>query len=153
MFSQLEAPPLERGITWSTVRLEREPQYWQVQPSRAKTARRVMRRLWVSCGTRTYVTRRMTIGRGIVVVSAWRSHVARSSSSAFSLSSRTTARRTEHTLMGSNVAFRTSTRPPPSRPRRWCSESGVDDTGPGGLDCMAVSERIAGGRGHYAAAG
>src|SRR5436305_3350979 len=89
----------------------------------------------------------MTTGRGIVVVSAWRSQVARSSSSAFSLSSRTTARRTEQTLMGSNVALRTSTRPTPSSPRRGCSESGVDDTGPGGLDCMAVGKRIAGVRG------
>ena len=40
MLSQVEDPPLERGMTWSTVRLERDPQYWQVQPSRAKTARR-----------------------------------------------------------------------------------------------------------------
>ena len=53
MFSQLDGPPLERGITWSTVRFEREPQYWQVQPSRAKTARRVILRLWVSRGTLT----------------------------------------------------------------------------------------------------
>jgi hypothetical protein len=45
MFSQLEVPPLERGITWSTVRLERDPQYWQVQLSRANTARRVILRL------------------------------------------------------------------------------------------------------------
>ena len=27
MFSHSELPPLERGITWSTVRLDREPQY------------------------------------------------------------------------------------------------------------------------------
>src|SRR2546421_6025901 len=40
MLSQLDSPPLDRGTTWSTVRLEREPQYWQVQRSRAKTARR-----------------------------------------------------------------------------------------------------------------
>src|SRR4051812_49760421 len=40
MFSQEEAPPFERGMTWSTVRLVRESQYWQVQLSRAKTARR-----------------------------------------------------------------------------------------------------------------
>ena len=42
MFSQLDSPPFERGITWSTVKLERDPQYWHVQPSRAKTARRVI---------------------------------------------------------------------------------------------------------------
>ena len=53
MFSQLDGPPFERGITWSTVRLEREPQYWHVQPSRANTARRVILRRWVSRGTRT----------------------------------------------------------------------------------------------------
>ena len=53
MFSQFELPPLDRGITWSTVRFEREPQYWQVQPSRAKTARRVILRRCVSRGTLT----------------------------------------------------------------------------------------------------
>ena len=53
MFSQLEGPPLERGTTWSTVRFEREPQYWQVQSSRANTARRVILRRWVSRGIRT----------------------------------------------------------------------------------------------------
>ena len=53
MFSQLDWPPFERGITWSTVRFEREPQYWQVQSSRANTARRVILRRCVSRGTRT----------------------------------------------------------------------------------------------------
>ncbi len=53
MLSQVEPPPFERGITWSTVRFERAPQYWQVQSSRAKTARRVILRRWVSRGTRT----------------------------------------------------------------------------------------------------
>src|SRR5271165_6370660 len=53
MFSQLELPPLERGITWSTVRLEREPQYWQVQLSLANTARRVILRRCASLGTFT----------------------------------------------------------------------------------------------------
>ena len=53
MFSQLDEPPFERGITWSTVRLERDPQYWQVQASRANTARRVILRLCVSRGTLT----------------------------------------------------------------------------------------------------
>ena len=53
MFSQLDGPPLERGMTWSTVRFEREPQYWHVQPSRAKTARRVILRRCVSRGTLT----------------------------------------------------------------------------------------------------
>ena len=53
MLSQPEPPPFERGITWSTVRLARAPQYWHFQPSRAKTARRVILRLWLSRGTRT----------------------------------------------------------------------------------------------------
>ena len=53
MFSQLDEPPLDLGITWSTVRLEREPQYWQVQLSRAKTARRVILRRCASRGTLT----------------------------------------------------------------------------------------------------
>ena len=51
MFSQVERPPFERGITWSTVRLERVPQYWQAQPSRANTARRVIFRYQLSRGT------------------------------------------------------------------------------------------------------
>ena len=66
MFSQLELPPLDLGITWSTVRLEREPQYWQVQLSRAKTARRVIFRRWASRGTFTYVMSRITTGRATV---------------------------------------------------------------------------------------
>src|SRR5579862_6349690 len=63
MLSQLEAPPLDLGTTWSTVRLEREPQYWQVQSSRANTARRVILRRWASRGTRTYAVSRITNGR------------------------------------------------------------------------------------------
>ena len=53
MFSQLELPPFERGITWSTVRFERDPQYWHIHPSRANTARRVILRRCASRGTRT----------------------------------------------------------------------------------------------------
>ncbi|MFZ1925464.1 MAG: hypothetical protein WAU42_04900, partial [Solirubrobacteraceae bacterium] len=54
---------------------------------------------------------------------------------AFSFKSRTTARRTEQTLMGSKVALRTSTRPPIAvfddelGPCRWCSEGDTDPTG------------------------
>src|SRR4051794_41833177 len=29
MLSHSALPPFERGMTWSTVRFEREPQYWQ----------------------------------------------------------------------------------------------------------------------------
>ena len=54
MFSHVDGPPFERGITWSTVRLPRSwPQYWQVQRSRAKTARRVILRRCASRGIRT----------------------------------------------------------------------------------------------------
>src|SRR5436305_14745281 len=64
MLSQLEAPPLERGTTWSTVRLEREPQYWQVQRARANTPRRVILPRGVSRGTPTEVPQRVATGRG-----------------------------------------------------------------------------------------
>ena len=63
-------------MTWSTVKFERAPQYWHVHPSRANTARRVILRRCVSRGTFTYVTRRITIGRGIVVCSERRAHAA-----------------------------------------------------------------------------
>ena len=54
MFSHVDGPPFERGITWSTVRLPRSwPQYWQVQRSRANTARRVILRRCASRGMRT----------------------------------------------------------------------------------------------------
>ena len=69
MLSHVDRPPLERGMTWSTVRFARAPQYWHVQPSRAKTARRVILRRCVSRGTLTNVTRRMTTGRGSVAFS------------------------------------------------------------------------------------
>ena len=50
MLSHPDVPPFERGITWSTVSEVRAPQYWHSQPSRAKTARRVIFRLCVSRG-------------------------------------------------------------------------------------------------------
>src|SRR4051794_41359725 len=53
MLSQVDGPPRERGITWSSVRVPRTPpQYWQVQLSRAKTARRVILRRGGTRGTR-----------------------------------------------------------------------------------------------------
>ena len=59
-FSHTESPPRERGTTWSSVsREELSPQYAQRQPSRAKSARREMRR-FTDWGTRTYVTSRIT---------------------------------------------------------------------------------------------
>ena len=54
MFSQTDLPPRLRGMTWSTVSPGlREPQYWQVQESRASTALRVILRRWASRGIRT----------------------------------------------------------------------------------------------------
>src|SRR5436309_9466081 len=56
MLSHELEPPFDRGITWSTVSAWWPvPQYWQVQRSRAKIARRVILRLCASRGTRTYV--------------------------------------------------------------------------------------------------
>src|SRR5689334_7093773 len=89
MLSQLEGPPRLRGITWSTVRWVVVPQYWQVQESRANTARRVMRQRALSRVTRTYVTSRITTGRGKVQLSERRRRSPRSTSSAFSLRIRT----------------------------------------------------------------
>ena len=43
MFSQVEVPPRDRGITWSrfnSVRGSLRPQYWQVLLSRAKILNR-----------------------------------------------------------------------------------------------------------------
>ena len=74
-----------------------------------------------------------------------------SSSSAFSLSSSTTARRTVQTLIGSYVAFRTSTRPPIAvvgdvlGPRRWCSEGGTDPAGSGGTVLSILAPQCSGG--------
>src|SRR3954465_3640185 len=71
MLSHVDGPPRERGTTWSSVSVPRTPpQYWQVHESRGKTGRRGILRRWASRGTRTYVTSRMTIGRGIVSDSA-----------------------------------------------------------------------------------
>ena len=67
------------------------------------------------------MTRRITTGRGSVVCSECSSHDACSSTSAFSLSRSTTARRTVQTLIGSKVALRTSTRPAVTLPRGRCS--------------------------------
>ena len=54
MFSQTDLPPRLLGITWSTVSPDlREPQYWQVQESRASTALRVILRRCASRGIRT----------------------------------------------------------------------------------------------------
>src|SRR3954471_13344774 len=78
----------------------------------------------------------------------WRSLAPISRTSAFSLSSRTVARRTVHTLIGSYVALRTSTRPPDQRPQpsdsgpcRWESIGGTDPSGAGGTAAVAIAGR------------
>src|SRR6202000_82130 len=67
MLSQVEPPPRERGMRWPRVSPDlAKPQYWQVQESRARTARRVILRRWASRGMRTELTRRITSGRSMV---------------------------------------------------------------------------------------
>src|SRR5215212_8825199 len=81
---------------------------------------------------------RMTTGLVIDPRAQCRSCGPISTTSAFSLSRSTVARRTVQTLIGSYVALSTSTRPPDQRPepseadpcRRW-SGSGTDPTGTG----------------------
>ena len=108
---QVEAPPRDRGTTWSSVRRARLPQYWQACRSRAKSARRVIRRE-VKRGTRTYATSRITTGCGNVVEGERISRVgSASSTSALRDRIRLQARHTLVTLSGSYVAFRTSTEP------------------------------------------
>src|SRR5947209_17180760 len=101
MLSQLDAPPFDLGITWSTVRLACEPQYWHVHSSRANTARRVILRRCVSRGMRTYVTRRITVGRWIDRLADRSSQAECSMISALSFRRSTTARLTVQTLIGS----------------------------------------------------
>src|SRR4051812_18257118 len=72
-----------------------------------------------------YVTSRVTTGGDIGGRSEGSSPGAGATTPALDFSSRTTARRTVQTLIGSYDALRTSTRPP-SRPRRRCSSGDVD---------------------------
>src|SRR5215218_3063584 len=101
----------------------------------------------------------MTTGRGSEPVAQCRSRVPISMTSALLLSRSTVARRTVQTLIGSYVAFRTSTRPPDQRPQpsaagpcRWESLGGTDPSGAGGTAAVAIAEgsvaqRTAGTRG------
>ena len=100
-FSQTESPPRLFGTTWSSVsRTPLVPQYTHSQPSRAKRARREMRR-WAARGTRTYVTRRTTCGQGNASSAERRGRSSASTSSARCLCRSTCARRTEQTFSGS----------------------------------------------------
>src|SRR5918995_4316811 len=88
----------------------------------------------------------MTTGRGNEPVAQCRSREPTSITSALLLSSSTVARRTVHTLIGSYVALRTSTRPPDQRPQpsdsgpcRWESLGGTDPSGAGGTAAVAIA--------------
>src|SRR5687767_5370226 len=88
----------------------------------------------------------MTTGRGNEPDAQCRSREPTSITSALLLSSSTVARRTVHTLIGSYVALRTSTRPPDQRPQpsasgpcRWESLGGTDPSGAGGTAAVAIA--------------
>src|SRR5215203_2299462 len=90
--------------------------------------------------------RRITTGLVIEPRAQCRSCGPISMTSAFSLSRSTVARRTVQTLIGSYVAFRTSTRPPDQRPQpsasgpcRWESLGGTDPSGAGGTAAVAIA--------------
>src|SRR5215208_1930794 len=90
----------------------------------------------------------ITTGRGSEPVAQCRSREPISITSALLLSSSTVARRTVQTLIGSNVALRTSTRPPDQRPQpsvsgpcRWESLGGTDPSGAGGTAAVAIARR------------
>src|SRR3954464_15946088 len=98
----------------------------------------------------------MTTGRGSEPVAQCRSCVPISTTSALDLSNRTVARRTVQTLIGSNVALSTSTRPPLQRllepsgsgPCRGGSPSGTDPSGPGGT-AVATDRSVAAGQADF----
>src|SRR5918998_1628089 len=90
----------------------------------------------------------MTTGGGEEPEGPCRAREPTSITSALLLSSRTVARRTVHTLIGSYVALRTSTRPPDQRPQpsasgpcRWESNGGTDPSGAGGTAAVAIAGR------------
>src|SRR5229473_1441452 len=109
-FSQVEAPPRERGTTWSRVSsLEgrTSPQYWQVLRSRSRMFLRESARVW--CGMRRYSRSRITEGtriarraivlvlKGVAMTEEENGHFLHA------------ARRAAQTLIGSYDAFNTST--------------------------------------------
>src|SRR5690349_19778942 len=114
-------PRRDRGTTWSRFSAAR-PQYWHRWASRANTARRERGAL-ARNGTRTKWTSRMTVGTGAVRRSERNSAPLRWTISAFSLSTRTTARRDDTTHSGSKLALSKSARatryPPPGARVYW----------------------------------
>src|SRR5215211_6948007 len=102
----------------------------------------------------------MTTGFVIEPRAQWRSCGPISITSAFSLSRSTVARRTVQTLIGSYVAFSTSTRPPDQRPEpsavdpcRRRSASDTDPAGAGGTAVAIAGRSVDGGSGAQADAG
>src|SRR6185369_1374620 len=111
-FSHPEEPPRERGTTWSSVRScggAARPQYWHVLWSRRRMFLR--ERLLRSNGMWMYSSSRMTDGAMISVDGECRTRSDASSTRAEPFRISTTARRIEHTLIGSNEALRTKTLP------------------------------------------
>src|ERR1035438_1104094 len=104
-FSQVERPPRERGMTWSSVSSPDRSvvlQYWQVLRSRSKMFLRERARDW--CGIRRYSSRRMTDGTRMATRAACRKCPFSSSVMAMPLSTSTMARRAAQTLIGSYEA-------------------------------------------------
>src|SRR4051794_14069640 len=96
--SHVCGPPFDRGTTWSTFSAGL-PQYWHTQPSRANTARRVS----AACaryGILTKYRRRTTEGADMVMRSDRKITPFDASTSALSLSTRTTVRLAGTTASG-----------------------------------------------------
>ena len=112
MFSQTDLPPRLRGITWSTVSPDfLDPQYWQVQESRASTALAGDLAAMRLAGNPHVAHQPNHIGPlHSHVLGVQRALLCCSSNSAFSFSSSTAARLNVQTLIGSYVALRTKTR-------------------------------------------
>src|SRR4029079_3631401 len=101
--SQAWGPPRDRGTTWSMFSAARL-QYWHRWPSRAQTARRESGTR-LRYGTRTKWCSRITDGTGSWARSECRTAPLRTTISAFSFSTRTTARRMGTTQSGSKLAL------------------------------------------------
>src|SRR6266542_5672197 len=107
-FSQTCRPPRERGTTWSTFSA-RSAQYWQVWSSRTNTAR-LDNPARARNGTFTKYRRRITLGACRTRLAPRTGRAPGTSTSAFSLRTSTTARRTGTTQIGWYDALRTSAR-------------------------------------------
>ena len=93
-FSHTESPPLDRGTTWSRVRLpegSRARQYWQVLPSRSRIPFLETERC--SRGIFRYLCIRTTLGIGMVSLDVRTEKADLSSTTAAPLITRVMARR------------------------------------------------------------